>query len=1231
MPFQSNPRLKLLLSALIPILAACIQWQFWPILAPKTWILFYPAVFFSSAIGGLLGGMVATCLAALFGVYFFIDPLFTWVIGDADNQISLFIFVGMGLLFSLTFEYFHKTDKELQRHTDLELQVGQIRLKQALDAVDAGIWEWNTATNQLMWTDRMWRLLGLEPGSCEASYDLWLSTVHLDDRATVQDATQYAIENQSELNLEWRSAELIDGEQHWFLSRGQPDFKNTGKLQIYRGIVIDITERKQVESALQTSDNRFRAFMDNSPSIAWIKDEDGCHVYLSQSYEQRFGVSLEAWSGKTDFDLWPPDMAQKFRDNDLQVLRDGQPRQFFEETRDADGTTSYWLNTRFLIKDGDENSYIAGSGIDITELKLADQHLRDSESRIRLATEATGVGIWEWNVIRNIIRWDAQMFRIYGVVPSTDGLVPYSTWSGSVLPEELQRQEQLMHETILNRGQNSREFRILRANDGACRHIHAVETVRTNAEGEVEWVVGTNLDITERKQSEEALRASELRWQFALEGSHQGAWDYDLATEKVFFSNHWKSMLGYTAEQISDRLEEWSERVHPDDRGDVMETLNQHYRGETPFYESEHRLRNRHGDYIWTRSRGMVIRRTSSGEPLRIIGTQSDISEYRQLLDKLRDAENLARSIMDSLDIAIAVLDEHGNVIHINRIWKQLADKMSENWAIQQSVGQNYFASLRKLETISDAGYMLEALLAMRSGESFWFSREYACVINNIEHWFRMDALPLLGTVSGLVTLHTDITTSKSIQLKLEEKERLLADSQTVAHVGSWMLDLKTGQLTWSEETFRLYGLSSETAMAPGMEQFLELLHPSDRSLMQTWCEDCIAGKQPPKLDFRTRLINGEHRWLQGFGKLETDSNGEPLCMIGTVQDITHQKLAEVSIKDSAARIQSILDTVVDGIITIDKAGTIKTFNPAAELIFGYGSDEVIGSNIKMIMPEPFRSQHDCYLANYLAGGPARIIGIGRVVEGLRKNGTTFPLDLAVSETKLDEELIFTGIVRDITEREVAHAKLKDALIQKEVLLKEVYHRVKNNLQVVSSLINLQARNVKNEEALNLLNQSADRIKAMALLHEKLYQSKDLAKIDFKDYVGSLIESLLISFGIKTNQIKINSTINDVFLDLDTAIPCGLIINELLSNALKHAFPQDQPGIIEINFTREQNEFNLVISDNGIGFPDDLDIQKCKSLGLQLVTRLSKDQLRGRLSIEQNPGATFMIHFSRDQ
>lgn len=206
------------------------------------------------------------------------------------------------------------------------------------------------------------------------------------------------------------------------------------------------------------------------------------------------------------------------------------------------------------------------------------------------------------------------------------------------------------------------------------------------------------------------------------------------------------------------------------------------------------------------------------------------------------------------------------------------------------------------------------------------------------------------------------------------------------------------------------------------------------------------------------------------------------------------------------------------------------------------------------------------------------------------------------------------------------NSSLQAALEEKELLLKEVYHRVKNNLQVVSSLINLQSRNVKNEEAQDLLQQSADRIKAMALLHEQLYQSKDLTKINFNNYVGSLVDYLLFGFGIRSDRIKITMRIDDVFLDLDTAIPCGLIINELISNAFKHAFPDDRTGEINIDFTQNQEAFLLVIKDNGVGFPIDKDFMNSRSLGLQLVSTLT-NQLMGSISLDRDTGSVFTLRF----
>ena len=223
----------------------------------------------------------------------------------------------------------------------------------------------------------------------------------------------------------------------------------------------------------------------------------------------------------------------------------------------------------------------------------------------------------------------------------------------------------------------------------------------------------------------------------------------------------------------------------------------------------------------------------------------------------------------------------------------------------------------------------------------------------------------------------------------------------------------------------------------------------------------------------------------------------------------------------------------------------------------------------------------------------------------------------------------YIALRSEISERKLAEAQLKETISQKEALLKEVYHRVKNNLQVVSSLINMQGKVVKSEEAQMVLKQSADRIKAMALLHEQLYQTKDLAKINVKDYIADLVGNLLYSFAANPDRIKMTLAVEAVLIDVDIAIPCGLIINELLSNTLKYAFPDGRSGEISIGFMREDPGYRLIFSDNGIGLPLGFNIHRCQSLGLQLVSSLTQ-QLMGELILEPTAkGTLFSLYFDQ--
>jgi len=328
-------------------------------------------------------------------------------------------------------------------------------------------------------------------------------------------------------------------------------------------------------------------------------------------------------------------------------------------------------------------------------------------------------------------------------------------------------------------------------------------------------------------------------------------------------------------------------------------------------------------------------------------------------------------------------------------------------------------------------------------------------------------------------------------------------------------------------------------------------------------------------------------------------------------------------LRDQQFYTRSLLESNIDALMATDPSGIITDVNKQMEVLTGCTRDELIGAPFKNFFTDPERAEagiklvlNEKTITDYELTARAKD-GKETVVS---YNATTF----------YDRDRTLQGVfaaARDVTERKSANDKLKNALNEKEMLLKEVYHRVKNNLQVVSSLINLQAKNVSNEATLELLKQSADRIKAMALLHEKLYQSKDLTRIDFNEYIHSLVDHLLFSYGGHSGKIKISMSIDEVFFDVDTAIPCGLIINELLSNALQHAFPDDRHGEIGITFTQDLGEFILVITDNGIGFPTDLDYKKSASLGLQLVATLT-NQLNGHMALDQTDGSTFTIRFT---
>ena len=220
-----------------------------------------------------------------------------------------------------------------------------------------------------------------------------------------------------------------------------------------------------------------------------------------------------------------------------------------------------------------------------------------------------------------------------------------------------------------------------------------------------------------------------------------------------------------------------------------------------------------------------------------------------------------------------------------------------------------------------------------------------------------------------------------------------------------------------------------------------------------------------------------------------------------------------------------------------------------------------------------------------------------------------------------------------IEQREAAEGRVRKSLQEKEVLLKEIHHRVKNNLQVISSLLNLQAGYIQDKRALQMFLDSQTRVRSMAIIHEKLYQSEDFARVDFAEYVRGLVESLFKSYRYEPGRMGLSIDVQDVALDIQLAVPCGLVINELVSNALKYAFPDncEVEGCIEVNMRLlPENRVRLMVGDNGVGMAEDIDIEHTESFGLKLVTILVEDQLDGEMHVDRQSGTKFAITFKNN-
>jgi PAS domain S-box-containing protein len=474
----------------------------------------------------------------------------------------------------------------------------------------------------------------------------------------------------------------------------------------------------------------------------------------------------------------------------------------------------------------------------------------------------------------------------------------------------------------------------------------------------------------------------------------------------------------------------------------------------------------------------------------------------------------------------------------------------------------------------------------------------------------------------------TDITEYKQSEDALRRANERLDLAKSAADAGIWDWDIVSGRIEWSPEMFRLFGIDPGKDTA-GFDSWRAALHPDDREAATERIESAVREGSILDSEYRVLLPDGSVRWINARGRSLCDRQGQPVRMLGICMDVTRRRLTEEALRHSEDRYRSLVELSPDAVF-VNRNNRIVFVNQAAVRLFG------ASSTVELVGKDPFDLRLPEYHAIFRARNERCLNGEAMpLIEGkiLRLDGSIVDVEESAARFETGEGAAIQVILRDITARKEAETALQQSLTEKEVLLREVHHRVKNNLASIVGLLELQKEVITDEAALDLLKEISDRVLSMSLIHERLYRSKNMARIEFQPYLSELASQLLASYGADS-YIRCRVEATGVEAELDTAIPIGLIVNELVTNAIKYAFPMGVPRQgsdgceIVISALTEDDACTLAVSDNGVGMPPDLDWRSCPSLGLRLVSMLGEHQLGGQLRLDQAGGTCFVLTFS---
>ena len=992
-------------------------------------------------------------------------------------------------------------------------------------------------------------------------------------------------------------------------------------------VAEDITDARYVEDTL-------KIVMDNINEVVYSVhiDNKGKKIldYISPKVEDIFGFPVDEYKNR------PEEVAKCYHPDDLVVLKTSteemkknpKPCRYTYRFKHGVSGQHIWAEESLFPQVNEEGRMYAIFGVvrDITDRVESQEKMRLSEERYRLLYSKANdaILIIDDGKIMDCNEKALSMFRcskqdMIGATPFV--FYPEKQPDGE---DSILKGFNYMQEALNGKPQNY-YWKHWTLNGPQFDSEVGITMFEVEGKKLLQFIIR---DISERIKYEETLQESEEKFRTLSWSAPIGIFQENEEGETIYIN---QSII-----QLFDILDpnefdsQWDKMVHPEDYPVIKQIIDESIKNkENTSYE--YRVVRKGKEDIWVNAQVRLIL-NDNGVILGRIGTIEDITARKMYESAIKESEERFKLLSD-VTLEAIILSENGVIIDVNDRFVEMYGYERED-ALKKSIldfvvsEQHPLVKKRMNNSINETVEFTH----IRKDNSRFVVESRSEVINFNDRSVRVYAV-------------NDITARKIAQEELIKSEQNYRKLVEILPDGLIIHD--HGKILFvNPEALNLFDCESSSDLID--QELLDFIHPEDREKTIKRIDQVQKGRD--KADYtESRILSrlGVVKTVEGC-QVPYNLDGKPVVklVIRNISDrkkvekeklraelaeettrqlqieITDRKEAEKKLRLAQQFTRSIIDSSLDMICASNVDDNITEFNHAAQQTFGYTLEEAFDLNPLNM----FASQEDVDKVREAMDRDGKFSG---EIMNKRKNGEVFPVFLSASVliNQQGERVGEMGISRDITELKQSEKELKSSLKEKEVLLKEVHHRVKNNLQVISSILNLQTSYVSDESTLDILKECQNRIKSMSFIHESLYQSKDLSDVSFASYIQNLCSNLHYSYMMRDRAIHMRFDIEEVFLKLDTAIPCGLIINELVSNAFKYAFTGRDKGELLISLKAAGgNEFVLTVEDNGKGIPEGFDIEQSDSLGLQLVITLV-DQIRGEMDIESVDGLKYTIRF----